>query len=191
MRGDSLTRLGFDICRRCSACGREILLLSQGWTSHHRSARGGEILLLSPGWTSLVVIRHAVGRFSYSPPAGHLSSSFGAWWGDSLTRPMLNISHRHSARGGEILLFAPCWTSLIIIRCEVGRFSYSPHAGHLSLSFDTWWGDSLTHPRLYISRGHSARGGEILLLAPGWTSCLLYTSPSPRDSLKSRMPSSA
>ena len=117
-----------------------------------------------------MVVRRVVGRFSYSPQAGHLWSSFGAWWGDSLTRPWLDISRRYSARGGEILLLAPGWTSLMIIQHVVGRFSYSPQNGHLFSRFGMGWGDSVTHPRLDISRRCSARGGEILLLAPGWTS---------------------
>ena len=132
--GDSLTRPRMDI-------------------SHHCSVRGGEILLLAPGWTSL--------------------SSFGAWWGDSLTQPRLDISHHCLVRGGEIHLIAPGWTSFVVIRRVVGRFSYSPQAGHLLSSFGAWWGDSLTHPRLDISCRRSARGGEILLLAPGWTSLII------------------
>ncbi len=146
--GDSLTRPRLDI-------------------SHHRSARVGEILLLAPGLISLIIVRRVVGRFSYSPQAGHLWSSFGAWWGDSLTRPRLDISGHRSARGGEILLLAPGWTSPVVLRRVVGRFSYSPQAGHLRSSFGAWWGDSLTRPRLDISGRRSARGGEILLLAPG------------------------
>ena len=137
------------------------------------SVRGGDILLLTPGWTSLVIIRRVVGRFSYSPQDGHLSSLFGAWWGDSLTHPRLGIFCRHLARGGEILLLTPGCTSLVVIRHAVGRFSYSPQAGHLSSLFSAWWGDSLTRPRLDISRHCSARGGEILLLAPGWTSLIV------------------
>ena len=35
---------------------------------------------------------------------------------------------------------------------------------------------------------HETNGG---LIADGYTSCLLYTSPSPRDATLSRMPSSA
>ena len=125
----------------------------------------GEILLLAPGWTSVTVIRCMVGRFSYSPQVGHLSSLFGSWWGDSLTHPRLDIFCHHSARGGEILLLTPGCTSLVIVRRVVGRFSYSPQAGHLSSSFSARWGDSL--PRLDISPHCSVRGGEILLLAPG------------------------
>ena len=130
----------------------------------HRSARGGEILLLSPGWTSLVVVRRVVGRFSYSPKPGHLWSLFDAWWGDSLTRLRLDISGHHLACGGEILLLAPSWTSLVVIRHMVGRFSYSPQAGHLWSSFGAWWGDSHTRPRLDIFGCRLARGGEILLV---------------------------
>ena len=122
---------------------------------------------------NLVIIRCVVGRFSYSPQVGLLSSSFGAWWGDSLTRPRLDISGRPSARGGAILLLAPGWTSPVILRRVVGRFSHSPQAGHLWSSFGAWWGDSLTRPRLDISGHPSARGGEILLLAPGWTSLVI------------------
>ena len=142
-----------------------------------------------------------MGRFSNSPQAGDLTSSFGthlghpwsslgAWWGDSLIHPRLDISHRHSACVGEILLLAPGWTSLIIVQRVVGRFSYSPQAGHLWSSFGAWWGDSLTRPRLDmlfcawwgdsitrprldISCRGSACGGEILLLAPGWTSLVV------------------
>ena len=138
--------------------------------SHPRLACGGEILL------------HA--------PAEHILSSFGAWWGDSLTRPRLELSHHCLAHGGEILLLAAGWASLLIQRV-VGRFSYLPQAGHILSSFGTWWGDSLTHPRLYISRGSvrggeilthprldisyclSTRGGEILLLTPGLTSLVV------------------
>ena len=141
--------------------------------SRPHSAPGGKILLLAPGWTFLVVIRHAVGRFSYSPQAGHLSSSFGTWWEESHTRPRLDMSHCRSARGGEILLLVPSWTSLGINRRVVGRFSYSPQAGHLSSWFGLWWGDSLTRSRLKISRRSSVRGGEILLPAPGWTSLVV------------------
>ena len=135
--GDTLTRPRLDI-------------------SHRRSASGGDILLLTPGWISHVIVQRVVGRFSYSPLTGHLSSSFGAWWGDSLTCPRLDISRHCSARGGEILLLAPGLTSLVIVRRVVGRFSYSPRAGHLSSLFGAWWGDSLTRPRLDVCR-HSAR----------------------------------
>ena len=114
-----------------------------------------------------------MGRFSYSPQAGHLLLSFGAWWGDSFTRPGLDISCRRSARGGEILLLTPGWTPLVVIRHTVGRFFYSPQAGHLSSSFGTWWGDSLTRPRFDISHHRSAHGGEILLLTTGWTSLIV------------------
>ena len=93
------------------------------------SERGGEVLLLAPGWTSLIVQR-VVGRSFYSPQAGDLWLLFGAWWGDSLTLPRLDISGHCSMRGGEILLLASGWTFLVIIRHVVGSFSYSPQAGH-------------------------------------------------------------
>ena len=104
--------------------------------------------MLCPGWTSLIIVRRVVGRFSYSPQDGHLLSSFGVWWGDSLTRPRMDISCHCSACKGEILLLAPGWTSFSVVWHMVGRFSYSPQAGHLSSPFGTWWGDSLIRPRL-------------------------------------------
>ena len=128
-----------------------------------------DILPQHPGRTFLLVDRCVVGRFSYSPQAGLLWSTVGAWWGDSLTRPRLDISHHRSARGGEILLLAPGWTSPVVLQPVVGRFSHSPQAGHLRSSFGAWWGDSLTRPMLDISGHPSARGGAILSLAPGWT----------------------
>ena len=99
------------------------------------------------------------------PQAGHLWSSFGMWWGDYFTRPRLDIPCRNSAHGGEILLLASGWTSLVIVWHMVGRFSYSPQARHLWSLFGAWWGGSLTHPRLDILRRRLVHGGEILLLA--------------------------
>ena len=129
--------------------------------------------LTRPWLESLVIVRCMMGRFSYSPQAGHVCLLFGEWWGDSFTCPRLDISCCRSARGGVILLLAPGWTCLVIFRRVVGRFLYSPQAGHLWSSFGAWWGDSLTRPRLDISGHPSARGGEILLLAPGWTSLVI------------------
>ena len=47
----------------------------------------------------------------------------------------------------------------------------------------------LAHPRAGGIRTGAA--GPARLVAPGTGTCLLYTSPSPRDGLLSRMPSSA
>ena len=133
----------------------------------------GEILLPAPSSVSVIIVPCAVGRFSYSPQAKHILSSFGAQWKDSLTRPRLDISPHGLTRGGEILVLAPGSTFLILVRPAVGRFSYSPQAGHLSSLFGVRWRDFLTHPRLNISYRLSARGGEILLLAPGLTFLLM------------------
>ena len=94
-----------------------------------------------------------MGRFSYSPQAGHLWSSLYAWLGDSLTRHRLDISRHRSAHGGEILLLTPGWTSLVIIRRVVG----------VILLLTPGW----------TSRHRSAHGGEILLLTPDWTSLVV------------------
>ena len=192
--GDSPTRPRLEhLWSSFGVCWGDSLTLPRLNISGHHSARCGEILLLTPGWTSLVVVRRVVGRFSYSPQAGtslvvvwrvlgrfshspqagHLWSSFGACWGDSFTRPRLDISGRRSARVGAILLLTPGWTSLVIVWRVLGGLSYSPKAGHLWLSFGAWWGDSLTCPRLDISGRRSARVGDILLLAPGWTSLVV------------------
>ena len=90
-----------------------------------------------------MIVRRVVGGILLLAPRWSFSSSFGAWWGDSLTRPALDslvnilrvegrfcywasvgLSRHHSARGGEILLLTACW--------------------FLSSSFGAWWGDSLT-----------------------------------------------
>ena len=39
--------------------------------------------------------------------------------------------------------------------------------------------------------GHGYKVAIIQFIKGGWTTCLLYTSPSPRDKRQSRMPSSA
>ena len=102
--------------------------------SSHRLARGGEILLLAQGWTSLVVVQRVVGRFSYSPQDGHLSSLFGAWWGDSLTR-------HHAPNDDEM--------------SSLGRVRKFPH--HTPNDNErAWWGDSLTYPRLDIFHRRSS-----------------------------------
>ena len=44
---------------------------------------------------------------------------------------------------------------------------------------------------VYAAQGELARNYEALLQKVRSTFCLLYTSPSPRDGLLSRMPSSA
>ena len=48
---------------------------------------------------------------------------------------------------------------------------------------------------VYIYRYHNAEDGDVVVeqitLPAEYKSCLLYTSPSPRDGLLSRMPSSA
>ena len=81
------------------------------------------------------------------PEAEHLWSSFGTWWGDSLTRPRLDISGCCLAHGGEALLLNLGWTSFVVVWCMVGRFSNSA--------------------QLDISGHHSVHGREILLLVAG------------------------
>ena len=159
------------LSRRCWMYSGEIVLLATTHQMTMRDVQPGASKRISPP-CSFLVFQSVVGRFSYSPQAGHLSS-FSTWWGDPFTLPRLDISGCRSARGGQILLLAQAWTSLVIVRCVVGRFSHSPQAGHLWSSFGMWWGDSLTCPKLDIPCRNSAHGGEILLLASGWTSLVV------------------
>ena len=52
-------------------------------------------------------------------------------------------------------------------------------------------------PKIVVEKRHTATRTESYLLymedsyGDGWNGCLLYTSPSPRDRTRSRMPSSA
>ena len=88
---------------------------------------------------ALIVTESNVGRFSYSPQAGHLSSSFGAWW-RVRESPHNAPNDDKRVQTGESKRISPtCSQSM------VGRFSYSHQAG--------------------LSRHHSVHGGKILLLA--------------------------
>ena len=51
--------------------------------------------------------------------------------------------------------------------------------------------DYSKHKAVWPSTGNYCRGGVAISKILGLKSCLLYTSPSPRDGLLSRMPSSA
>ena len=51
----------------------------------------------------------------------------------------------------------------------------------------TWIGRARFKEKRAIKRSLVARGGKIIII----NICLLYTSPSPRDTRSSRMPSSA
>ena len=57
----------------------------------------------------------------------------------------------------------------------------------LHLTIETPWGSArFTMPSIVLPRG-----GDVVIIGQKTLSCLLYTSPSPRDRQKSRMPSSA
>ena len=60
----------------------------------------------------------------------------------------------------------------------------------------SWVGDSVMAQALYKRIKQEEPSAKIEVIAPEWSlslldSCLLYTSPSPRDRTRSRMPSSA
>ena len=66
---------------------------------------------------------------------------------------------------------------------KVGRTHYSPALGELNLRRAVADYEKRVSP-------HGCSIDEVAVF-PGVTSCLLYTSPSPRDATLSRMPSSA
>ena len=103
---------------------------------------------------ALIVTESNVGRFSYSSQAGHLLSSFGAWW-------RVRESPHHAPNDDERVqtvvrkrISPPC---SLVIQSMVGRFSYSPQAG--------------------LSRHHSVHGREILLLATMRQTTTRYVQP--------------
>ena len=57
--------------------------------------------------------------------------------------------------------------------------------------FGTVWGIMNSFQSIAISRNTSLAVVAPGIAIPGATTCLLYTSPSPRDRTRSRMPSSA
>jgi 4-amino-4-deoxy-L-arabinose transferase-like glycosyltransferase len=71
----------------------------------------------------------------------------------------------------------------VILVFVMGRALFGSAAGFLA-------GMTLLTSFMFISWARTA-SGEILNLLGIWCICLLYTSPSPRDGLLSRMPSSA
>ncbi len=103
---------------------------------------------------SLGIIESVVGRFFYSPQAGHLSSSFGAWW-------RVRESPHHAPNDDERVqtweskrISPPC---SLVIQSMVGRFSYSLQAG--------------------LSCHYSVHGQEILLLATMRQTTTRYVQP--------------
>ena len=127
-------------CRHWMHCG-EILLLATIRQTTMRDVQPGASKRISP-LCSLVIIESNVGRFSYSSEAGHLLSSFGAWW-------RVRESPHHAPNDDERVqtgvskrISPPC---SLVIQSMVGRFSFSPQSGP--------------------SRCCSVHGVEILLLA--------------------------
>ena len=128
-------------CRHWMHCG-EILLLATIRQTTMRDVQPGASKRISP-LCPLVIIESNVGRFSYSSEAGHLLSSFGAWW-------RVRESPHHAPNDNERVqtvvrkrISPPC--SVVVIQSMQGRFSYSSQVG---LSGCRWM-----------------HGGEILLLA--------------------------
>ena len=83
------------------------------------SEHGVEILFLITVWTLLLL--------------------FGAWWGDYLTcyHAANDVEMSSLGREREFPHHAPNDDESM-----VGRFSYSPQAGHLSSSFGAWLADA-------------------------------------------------
>ena len=105
----------------------------------------------SPPPCSLGIIESVVGRFFYLPQAGHLSSSFGAWWRERES-PHHAPNDDERVQTGESKRISPPGSQSM-----VGRFSYSHQAG--------------------LSRHHSVHGGKILLLATMRQTTTRYVQP--------------
>ena len=87
-----------------------------------------------------------------------------------------------------------------IVYCDPGQFPYIDCPGYPEVKLSWPHGISKKIKALRPDYIHIATEGPVGLFARWWcernnipynTSCLLYTSPSPRDRQKSRMPSSA
>ena len=59
------------------------------------------------------------------------------------------------------------------------------------LQCDLHWEDALKNRTQIDDYLAEVKGADIILLPELFSTCLLYTSPSPRDATLSRMPSSA
>ena len=99
---------------------------------------------------------------------------------------MYDIKHTYVVYA--LLCSPPCHTAPRLAKRSVGW-----HPASKQRRLELYWG-----PRLvFFGRTHSSlEAGTVRVmtsccLVGKWTSCLLYTSPSPRDGLLSRMPSSA
>ena len=95
-----------------------------------------------------------MGRFSYSPGAGHLLSSFGAWWRVRESPHHAPNDDERVQTGESKRISPPC---SLVIQSMVGRFFYSPQAG--------------------LSHHHSLHGQEILLLATMRQTMTRYVQP--------------
>ena len=78
--------------------------------------------------------------------------------------------------GAEVMRFSPRQSDVMIV---AGTVTYK-----MALAVKRVW-DQMPEPKWCIAMGACASSGGM------YRSCLLYTSPSPRDGLLSRMPSSA
>ena len=121
-------------------CG-EILLLAATRQTSMRDVQPGASKRISP-LCSLVVTESNVGRSSYSPEAGHLLSSFGAWWRVRESPHHAPNDDERVQTGESKRISPPC---SLVIQSMVRRFFSSPQAG--------------------LSHHHSVHGQEILLLA--------------------------
>ena len=75
---------------------------------------------------------------------------------------------------------AKAYSNLAATLCKLGKYEEAATAAKRSTVVDSKWG-----------KGWWRRGVVADLLKQTASACLLYTSPSPRDMRRSRMPSSA
>src|SRR5664279_5849416 len=98
-----------------------------------------------------------------------------------LAKPVKGVPEPDSVEGG--LLYEPKWDGF---RCIVFRDGDDIELGSRNERPLTRYFPDLVEPLLAALPDGAVVDGEIVI-----KTCLLYTSPSPRDGLLSRMPSSA
>ena len=96
-----------------------------------------------------------------------------------------------SSQGGRIVLWLAVIAFVAMALWRVAEVILGPHPANPKAGEDDGWFDRAQAGALAVVYFAFAWTAAQFALGHGQSSCLLYTSPSPRDGLLSRMPSSA